>query len=44
LPAFAPHARIAERAQQHGLRVTLTGGGDAGLLAGLLAWAAEASP
>ena len=43
LPAFVPHARIAERAQQHGLRVTLTAGGDAGLLAGLLAWAAEPS-
>ena len=39
LPWFAPHPRIAERARALGLDVVLTAGGDAGLLAGLLAWA-----
>jgi uroporphyrinogen-III synthase len=39
LPAFVPHPRIARRAQDRGLQVTLTAGGDAGLLAGLLSWA-----
>ncbi|TXT23242.1 MAG: uroporphyrinogen-III synthase [Gallionellaceae bacterium] len=40
VPLFAPHPRIAEAAQRLGWReVTATGGGDDGLLAGLLAWA-----
>ncbi len=39
LPWFAPHPRIAERSRALGLDVVLTAGGDAGLLAGLLAWA-----
>jgi uroporphyrinogen-III synthase len=41
LPAFVPHPRIARRAQDLGLHATLTAGGDAGLLAGLLRWAGE---
>lgn len=41
LPAFVPHPRIARRAQDRGMHVTLTAGGDAGLLAGLLRWADE---
>jgi uroporphyrinogen-III synthase len=38
LPVFAAHARIAERAREHGLRAVETAGGDAGLLAGVLEW------
>jgi len=41
LPAFAPHARIARRAQERGMKATLTAGGDTGLIAGLLRWADE---
>jgi uroporphyrinogen-III synthase len=41
LPTFVPHARIAERAREHGLRAVATAGGDAGLLAGLLEWFAS---
>jgi uroporphyrinogen-III synthase len=40
LPVFAVHARIAERAREHGLSAIETAGGDAGLLAGLLEWVA----
>ncbi len=41
LPLFAPHERIAEAARSLGWRNTVaTSGGDEGLLAGLLAWAA----
>ena len=39
-PTFVPHARIAARAGDLGLSVIITGGGDAGLIAGLLEWAA----
>lgn len=39
-PWFAPHPRIAEHVRALGLDVVHTAGGDAGLLAGLLAWAA----
>ncbi|MEO8486903.1 MAG: uroporphyrinogen-III synthase, partial [Betaproteobacteria bacterium] len=39
LPAFVPHARIAEHALAYGLDARLTPGGDAGLIAGLLEWA-----
>lgn len=39
-PTFAPHARIASRARDVGLSVVETPGGDAGLIAGLLEWAA----
>jgi uroporphyrinogen-III synthase len=41
-PTFVPHPRIAERARALGLRVIETAGGDAGLLAGLIEWAATA--
>lgn len=41
LPAFVPHPRIAGHAQERGMHATLTDGGDAGLLAGLLRWANE---
>lgn len=41
LPAFAPHPRIAERARMLGMRAIETAGGDAGLIAGLLEWAAS---
>lgn len=42
LPLFVPHARIAEAAQRIGWRnVRLTGGGDDGLLSGLVAWAED---
>lgn len=40
LPTFVPHSRIAERARELGLDVVVTAGGDAGLIAGLLEWAA----
>ena len=39
VPAFAPHPRIVEHARACGLDARLTGGGDAGLIAGLLEWA-----
>jgi uroporphyrinogen-III synthase len=39
-PTFAPHARIVARARALGLSVVPTAGGDAGLIAGLLEWAA----
>lgn len=42
-PTFAPHPRIVARARELGLEVVATGGGDAGLLAGLLEWAASRS-
>ena len=42
-PVFVPHPRIAERMRGHGLRqVVLTAGGDAGLIAGMLAHFAAA--
>jgi uroporphyrinogen-III synthase len=40
MPTFVPHPRIAARARALGLWVRETGGGDAGLIAGLLEWAA----
>ena len=43
LPAFAPHPRIAQRARDLGMQASVTGGGDAGLLAGLLEWAGKES-
>jgi len=39
-PTFVPHDRIAAHARGLGLAVIETAGGDAGLLAGLLEWAA----
>lgn len=39
-PTFVPHPRIAARAREIGLAVVETGAGDAGLVAGLLEWAA----
>ena len=36
---FVPHPRIAARTREVGLPVVETGGGDAGLIAGLLEWA-----
>ena len=39
-PTFAPHPRIAAHARDKGLSVVATAGGDAGLIAGLLEWAA----
>ena len=39
IPAFAPHARIADHARSRGLDARVTPGGDAGLIAGLLEWA-----
>jgi uroporphyrinogen-III synthase len=42
LPLFVPHARIAEAAQRLGWRtVTVTPGGDDGMLSGLIAWASH---
>jgi uroporphyrinogen-III synthase len=38
LPAFVPHARIAERARCLGFHAIVTEGADAGLIAGLLEW------
>jgi uroporphyrinogen-III synthase len=43
-PTFVPHPRIAARARDLGLRVLETAGGDAGLIAGLLEWAAAKPP
>ena len=40
LPTFAPHPRIVARARELGLSAVATPGGDAGLIAGLLEWAA----
>jgi uroporphyrinogen-III synthase len=40
IPVFAPHPRIAARARALGLDARETAGGDAGLVAGLLEWAA----
>jgi uroporphyrinogen-III synthase len=39
-PTFVPHPRIAARAREFGLPVVETRAGDAGLIAGLLEWAA----
>ena len=39
-PTFVPHPRIAEHARRLGLAVAETAGGDAGLIAGLVEWAA----
>ncbi len=39
-PTFVPHPRIAAHARDLGLSVIETAGGDAGLIAGLLEWAA----
>ena len=39
-PTFAPHPRIVAHAREMGLPVVATEGGDAGLIAGLLEWAA----
>jgi len=39
-PTFVPHPRIADHARGKGLSVIETAGGDAGLIAGLLEWAA----
>jgi uroporphyrinogen-III synthase len=41
LPTFVPHPRIAGHARGLGLAVVETAGGDAGLLAGLVEWAAR---
>jgi uroporphyrinogen-III synthase len=43
LPLFVPHSRIASHARTLGLEVVETAGGDAGLIAGLLEWAASHS-
>lgn len=43
-PTFVPHPRIAARAKELGLVVVATAGGDAGLIAGLLEWAAVRQP
>jgi len=39
-PTFVPHPRIAAHARELGLQVVETAGGDAGLVTGLLEWAA----
>lgn len=39
-PTFVPHPRIAEHVRELGLDARETGGGDAGLIAGLVEWAA----
>lgn len=39
-PTFAPHPRIVAHAREKGLAAIATEGGDAGLIAGLLEWAA----
>ena len=39
-PTFVPHSRIAARGRDLGLDVVQTAGSDAGLIAGLLEWAA----
>jgi uroporphyrinogen-III synthase len=43
-PTFVPHPRIGVRAREIGLDVVETAGSDAGLVAGLLEWAAAQSP
>ena len=43
-PTFVPHPRIAGRAREIGLDVVETAGSDAGLVAGLLEWAAAQPP
>ena len=43
-PTFVPHPRIATRAHELGLDVVETTGSDAGLIAGLLEWAALQPP
>ena len=43
-PTFVPHVRIATRARDLGLSIVTTAGGDAGLIAGLLEWAAAQLP
>ena len=43
-PTFVPHPRIAAHARDLGLCVVETAGGDAGLIAGLLEWAAAKPP
>jgi uroporphyrinogen-III synthase len=43
-PTFVPHHRIAASARDHALAVVETKGGDAGLIAGLLEWAAASPP
>ena len=43
-PTFVPHPRIAAHARGIGLSVVETAGGDAGLIAGLLEWAAAQPP
>ena len=40
VPTFVPHPRIAEHARRLGLIARETAGGDAGLVAGLVEWAA----
>ena len=42
-PTLVPHPRIAAHARDRGLAVVATAGGDAGLIAGLLEWAAAQS-
>ena len=44
VPTFVPHPRIAARARELGLAVRETAGSDAGLIAGLLEWAAAHLP
>lgn len=44
LPVFVPHERIAAHARSLGLAPVTTAGGDAGLIAGLLEWAANRRP
>ena len=44
VPTFVPHPRIAAHARELGLAVIETGGGDAGLIAGLLEWSAARPP
>jgi uroporphyrinogen-III synthase len=44
LPCFAPHPRIAAHGRALGLAMLDTGPGDAGLIAGLLAWADRRPP
>jgi len=43
-PTFVPHPRIAAHARGIGLSIVETAGGDAGLIAGLLEWAAAQPP
>jgi uroporphyrinogen-III synthase len=40
-PTFVPHPRIAARARELDLAAIETAGGDAGLITGLLEWAAS---